>query len=208
VIQRSQRPSEKATVFLCVHCYLWYDVFKENRENKVDEETEHAKKFFHDEGWSDYVKSEDKELSLESLLAAEALWDQPQSVIERWYIDGWNEARATEQKMGRPVFTLVELRKRMKEAIEWYGEDFDAPIAMITSVLRKLGYNEDDVQQRNPSLPDETSPLVVELSRKFRNPDHISISAHAFEPVTFVYATLADAYVLQEEKNDDIPTPP
>jgi hypothetical protein len=55
---------------------------------------------------------------------------------QEWYTEGWEKAKAEEQEKGRVPFLLDALIQRMKAADEWYGTDFEEPIAIVEQALQ------------------------------------------------------------------------
>lgn len=74
----------------------------------------------YENGWNAYVESPTRTLKKSKLYKA--------------YLNGWNAAKAQEEQQGVILFLLAELRKRMKEEYEWWGDAFDGPIQIVEKI--------------------------------------------------------------------------
>jgi hypothetical protein len=94
------------------------------------------------QGYDDFVESNDGTLNVPDFQRAAAYLEIDVSVLEQWYVEGWNLALRTEQDMGKVLFLLAELRACLDDANmkghEWYGTDFESPLNLVNKVIKAL----------------------------------------------------------------------
>lgn len=115
---------------------------KEEDDRKLREEAEirhdeWVREMFYCYGWKSVRANLDDALVLpkNQFIKGCHLRDIDKNVAYERFVTGWTDARKKVDEQGQAVFLLSELICMMQEGDEWYGLDFDEPMALVERVI-------------------------------------------------------------------------